>query len=187
MQMNIKINKDIALCAYTGLVSDTNGFTNTNTDVRAFDAAKEMVQYNINPGMVAKNLFQRRSLASFVLQKNTLERLYINEDLRFALTYLIHEDFDGGKACKRDSDFIIDEIRTLDCVDVVCVLRQQKKGDKVHGSLRAKNQLDVSRVAKRFTGGGHKAAAGFTMDETDMAKAIELVKDAISNLTLGKI
>lgn len=180
--LNIEIDEDIACACYTGLCGDTNGFTNTNTDYRSFKAATEMSKYGINAGYVAKNLFQTRSLVSLNLEKIILDRLYVDKKNAFALSYLTDQDFKTYNAKKQDADYMIDLLRSLDCADFVCVLRQQQADEKIHGSLRSKTNVDVSKIACQYLGGGHKAAAGFTMDETNMNKALEDVKKKMINI-----
>ena len=60
---------------------------------------------------------------------------------------------------------------------VACMLREQ--GDVVRGSLRAKDDTDVAAVARSFGGGGHVAAAGFTLSCT-LDEARRLVDEALA-------
>lgn len=183
----VKITKEIATAAYFGLCSDTNSFMNTNSDERSFKAATEMMSYGVNASEVAQQLFQSRSLASFELEKVALEHLYVDEQLHFAFSYLTAEDYKKYNATKDDSDAIIDLLRELETVEVACVIRQEKAGEKIKGSLRSKGHTDVTKLAKLHTGGGHKAAAGFTTDFLDMPEAVETVKTQLSDLMNGKI
>ncbi|MDY4986936.1 MAG: DHHA1 domain-containing protein, partial [Eggerthellaceae bacterium] len=64
-------------------------------------------------------------------------------------------------------------------VRVACMLREQD--GQVRGSLRAKDATDVSVVAAKFEGGGHKAAAGFTV-RGSMNDALRLVKKELTDL-----
>ena len=183
----VKITKEIATAAYFGLCSDTNSFMNTNTDERSFQAATEMMSYGVNAAEVAQQLFQSRSLASFELEKVALEHLYVDEKLHFAFSYLTAEDYEKYNATKDDSDAIIDLLRELKTVEVACVIRQEEAGKKIKGSLRSKGHTDVTKLAKLHTGGGHKAAAGFTTSFTDMNKAVDTVKTQLADLMNGKI
>lgn len=65
-------------------------------------------------------------------------------------------------AVKADAEPLIDILRSIRGVKVALILRENEPGS-VRGSLRAKDEsTDVSKVARAFEGGGHKAAAGFT-------------------------
>ena len=184
--MNVKITKEIATAAYFGLCSDTNSFMNSNSDQRAFEAATEMISYGVDASKVAQELFQSRTLQSFNLEKVALDHMFVDEDKHFAFTFLTAEDYAKYNATKADSDAIIDLLRKLECVEVACMIRQEEPGQKVRGSLRSKGNIDVSKLARQHTGGGHKAASGFTMDETDITRACETVKLQLLDLMNGK-
>lgn len=166
--MDIKINCEIASAAYYGLCSDTNSFTNTNTDERSFKAATNMMSYGVDASAIAQKLFQSRSIASFELEKTAIENMYVDEENRFACSFLSAKDYAKYNATKEDSDAAINKMRELGCVDVVCIIRQEKPGEKIHGSLRSKTDIDVSILAKKHIGGGHRAASGFTMQSCDL-------------------
>jgi phosphoesterase RecJ-like protein len=68
-------------------------------------------------------------------------------------------------------------LRSIKCVDVACMLRDTGTG-VVRASLRAKDSTDVSVIARRFGGGGHKAAAGCNV-EGSLKDALPVVKAAI--------
>ena len=185
--IGVKITKEIATAAYYGLCSDTNSFRNSNTDERSLSAAAEMMSYGVDAAAVARELFQSRSLASFELEKVAIDRMVVDENLHYAFSYLTAEDYDKYKATKQDSDALIDLLRELGFVEVACIIRQEEAGQKVRGSLRSKGNVDVTKLAKLHTGGGHKGAAGFTMSSTDINEAADTVKQQLINLMTGKI
>ena len=72
---------------------------------------------------------------------------------------------------KADTEPLIDSLRSLRGVRVACMLREQD--GKVRGSLRAKDDTDVASLARELGGGGHRAAAGLTLDmPLDAARSI---------------
>lgn len=185
--IGVNITKEIATAAYYGLCSDTNSFRNSNTDERSLASAAEMMSYGVDAAAVARELFQSRSLASFELEKVAIDRMVVDENLHYAFSYLTAEDYEKYKATKQDSDALIDLLRELGFVEVACIIRQEEAGQKVHGSLRSKGNVDVTKLAKLHTGGGHKGAAGFTMSSTDINEAAETVKQQLIDLMTGKI
>ena len=95
----------------------------------------------------------------------------------YALSWLSCDDFEATGAVKADAEPIIDALRSVAGVRVACMLREQ--GDVVRGSLRAKDDTDVAAVARSFGGGGHVAAAGFTLSCT-LDEARRLVDEALA-------
>ena len=169
-------SEEMAACAYTGLVSDTGGFAYQNTDARTFDAAASMVKAGACPELTAKHLFQNRSLAELKLEACSLGRMEFLADGQAVFSYITADDIRNSDASPEDFDSLIDTLRTLGTIRVACILREQE--DCVRGSLRAKDDTDVAEIARSFGGGGHKAAAGFTL-YVPIAQACEAVKRAI--------
>jgi len=175
-EMQVEVTPDMALCTYTGLLSDTGSFRYQNADVKAFNAAAEMVSAGVNPSEVAASLFQSRSLASLRLEALLLSKMLFDEEKAYAISYLSLADFESCKAEKADAELMIDVLRSIEGVRVACFLRETSDGIRV--SLRAKDTTDISLIAKKFNGGGHKAAAGCTINAS-LKEANHLVRAAI--------
>ncbi len=153
---------DITTCCYTGLVTDTGCFQYQNANDEAFACALEMVQNGAQPAAICKAIFQNRSLASLKLEALTIDRMLIQNDGQTALSWLTIEDFERNGAVKADAEPLINTLRSVSGVRVACMLRQQQ--DCIRGSLRAKDETDVASIARSLGGGGHTAAAGFTLE-----------------------
>lgn len=151
----------MATCAYTGLVTDTGRFQYQNTDAAALAAAADMVAAGADPALVARHVYQSRSLASVQLEGAAIGRMRLSAGGSVALSWVTKEDFARFGATKPDAEPLIDALRSLAGVRVACMLRDQ--GDMVRGSFRAKDGTNVAELAAAFGGGGHKAAAGFTV------------------------
>ena len=165
-----------AVCAYAGLVTDTGGFCHQNSDKRAFEVAAELVDFGIDASFIASESLEKRTLASLKLEALTIERLRAFADGQAAISWVKQEDFDRLGAIKDDAEPLIDVVRSLNGVRIACMLREQD--GKVRGSLRSKDDIDISVLARKFGGGGHKAAAGFTLDMS--------LPDA-ANLVMGEV
>lgn len=176
------IDESIALCAYTGLVTDTGGFRFQNSDEAAFHAAAEMLSIGVDPSYVATQVFQNRKIPSLRLEALVLERMEIAADCSYALSYLTLRDFEQTGATKADADPLINTLRSIKGVRVACILREQE--ESVRGSFRAKDDTDVAALARVWDGGGHRAAAGFTV-YAPLADALPQVRNVLND-TLNK-
>lgn len=172
----------VATCAYTGLVTDTGRFQYQNTDAASLVAASEMVASGADPAMVAREVFQNRRLASIQLEARAIERMVFTDGGSAVASWLSIGDFEELGASKPDAEPIINSLRSVKGVRVACMLREQDHA--VRGSLRAKDDTDVSVLARRFGGGGHKAAAGFTL-EMELDQAFKTVLEAMAGLVSG--
>lgn len=171
-ELGIAPTPEIATCCYAGLMTDTGRFQYQNADASAFYAASRMVEAGARADEVSKAVYQHRSLASVKLEARAIERLLVAADGTWALTYLTKDDFSSCGAVKADGEPIIDIIRCIEGLRVACVLREQD--DIIRGSFRAKDDTDVATIARDYEGGGHKAAAGFTL-HCPMDEAVDLI------------
>ena len=174
---------DIALCAYTGLVTDTGRFQFQNTDARAFASASEMVCAGVDAAFVSREVFQNRTRASVELEGAAIKHMKLLCDGQAAISYVSEKDFERARAVRADAEPLVDVLRSIAGVRVACMLREQ--GGLVRGSLRAKDATDVAAIANAFGGGGHKAAAGFSVDGPLEGALVRVEKALAGALSTG--
>ena len=170
---------ECAIATYVGLATDTGSFQFQNSDARAFEVASELIAQGVNPAEVAQHVFLNRSLASLKLEALTITRLELFADDEAALSWMRQEDVDAVSATKPDLEPLIDAVRSVQGIRVACMLREQD--GKVRGSLRSKDGTDVRAIALEYGGGGHRAAAGFTLD-VPLEEAVEMLKARIASI-----
>ena len=168
-----------ALCAYTGVLTDTGGFRFQNSDSRAFETASELVACGVDPSYVATNVYQSRTLASLKLEAITINRMDVFCDNQAAMSWVDESDVLSVGADRADLEPMIDVVRSVQGIRVACMLREQD--GKTRGNLRAKDETDVSALARELGGGGHKAAAGFTID-MPMREALDFMREKLTDL-----
>lgn len=181
--LGVRPDAAMATCCYTGLLTDTGRFQFQNTTADALKYAAQMVAAGADPADIAREVYQNRSRASIALEKRMLGRIAYHGGGRFAVSYLKRSDFVETGAIKADAEPMIDIVRSIRGVQVACMLREQE--GQVRGSLRAKDDTDVSVLAARFGGGGHKAAAGFTFEGT-LDRALDAIGGIFDELGSGR-
>ncbi len=175
------VTPDVAQCALTGLITDTGRFAFQNTTAQSFAAASEMMEAGGDPVIINREFFQNRTLASIRLEQIVIQKMSLSQNGQLAVSNLTHSDFAQCGAVKADAEPLIDTLRSINGVRVALILRESDPGE-VRGSMRAKDDsTDVSQVARRFDGGGHKAAAGFTFHGS-LEDALVLVVQSIDEL-----
>lgn len=170
------------VCFYTALLSDTRYFTTSSVNHEVFKVAAEMVALGVDPAKVATNFTQRRSLASLRILERALHSLMLYFEGRIAVLTITPEDINATGATMPDMDGIVDYARSLAIVEVAVLVIALADGS-VRISLRSKG-ADVSRVAAAFGGGGHKVAAGFTLEDMQTQEIIDTILEKISILGL---
>ncbi|MEA3314340.1 MAG: DHHA1 domain-containing protein, partial [Campylobacterota bacterium] len=109
------------------------------------------------------------SLAKYRILPKILDTLELHFEGKFATVYLEPKWLDETGATLTESDDVVDMILKISIVEAVGYIRD-KKG-KARVSLRSKDDLDVSIIAQEFNGGGHKNAAGLTIDTSNIQEA----------------
>src|SRR4051794_29079645 len=154
-----ELNRDAALCLYTGLVTDTGRFQYDNTPPEVFELATELSRYDLPIADITRQLFEEHSFRYLKMVGACLARAELDKELSFVATWVTNFDLDGFDVTIDETEGLIDLVRRTAEAEVACVCKETPAGIKV--SLRSVGDLDVGAVACRFGGGGHKYAAGF--------------------------
>jgi phosphoesterase RecJ-like protein len=155
-------SRAMANCLLTGILFDTSNFSNSATTVRCLEIASELVLRGASFQIVTRNIYHNKSLAVLKLWGLALERLRFDPATEVASTALFLEDFRVHQASEDSTGGISNLLGYLLGVPVLLVLREVA-GGRVVGSYRATGDVDVAALAKKYGGGGHRKAAGFTV------------------------
>ncbi len=176
--MGIPINKDIAACIYTAIITDTGGFRYSNTTPESHIIAAELIKHGIPFARIAKKVFDIVSHSKMSLLKKTIQNLTLYYDGKVAVSWLLYDDIYPLNAQSDDFEGLVNVGVNLEGVEVSLFVREEELGC-FKGSLRANNYVDVAKIAGKFSGGGHKRAAGFTYTG-NLNEIIRLVLDEIN-------
>lgn len=159
------ITMDIATCLLTGIVTDTNGFSNLATTATSIEKAGKLILHGANLKYITRSTILNQSVNNLKLWGRALERLYQDPKTGLVITAITHDDLleceVGIEACEGVANFLstLEEVNN----NIVLVLSERDK-ETVKVSLRTTSPLlDVAKFAKIMGGGGHKKAAGFSL------------------------
>lgn len=161
--LNVSLDRDTATALYLTLVTDTGNFRFANASARAFEAAAELVKDGAQPQEVARWLYESQPESAVRLLGETLQTLVIDGGGKVATVLLTQEMSARAGANPGDSEGLIDVPRSIAGVQAVAVVREIGPG-KCKVSLRSRGDLDIERIARSHGGGGHRNAAGFSID-----------------------
>lgn len=173
-----KISLNTAECLYLGMVHDTGVFKHSNTTERTMRVAGSLISKGVNTAKIIDNTFYKKTylqnrLLGIVLVSS---RLYLDGKCIIGSLGTDIIDEMGAEPC--DAEGIVDQLRVTDGVKCTAFLYGIKDGYKV--SLRSDNDVDVSRIAAVFGGGGHLRASGCSIkgdyDEVTGRLLIEMSK-----------
>ncbi len=154
-----EITEKIAQALFVAVATDTGWFRFNNTDSRVHRSCAELIDAGLNPTQMYRNLYQDFSYNRFKLMAAMLTTLELHFDGRFATQHLLQQDFEHTGAAYNDTENLIDECQRISTVEVAALFVELTDG-RVKCSLRSRGDIDVRKIAAKFGGGGHTAAAG---------------------------
>lgn len=178
--LGIAVDTDMATCLYTALACDTGNFAYSNTTPDTFRIMAELLESGIDLPEVNRRLFRSEPVRKTRLRARAVTKMQLHCDERIGVAALSLDDFADCGATGEDNEGVIDAIRDIDTVEIAAILRECLDG-AIRVSLRAKHSADVSIVAQKFGGGGHRRAAGCTL-RVPLAEAERQITDALIRL-----
>ena len=167
--IGVDLTPEIAEALYIAVVTDTGRFQYTNTTPRALRLAAELVEAGADVHRIFQWVYETVQFAKLKLLARALERAQIYDGGRLVVSYLLRSDFADIGAAEAYSEGIIDYLRAVEGADMAALIREppRSNGPARRVSLRAStDELDVSAIARKSGGGGHRQAAGFSSDAT---------------------
>jgi bifunctional oligoribonuclease and PAP phosphatase NrnA len=112
---------------------------------------------------INEEVFQNKTLSSVRLLGHTLEVMRLACQDQIAWSVLSAHDFEAAQAKDEDTEGFVNELLSITSVQIAAIMREPKPG-KARVSLRSRGDFDVAEVARFFGGGGHRNAAGCTIE-----------------------
>ena len=152
------VTEKIAEALFVAVATDTGWFQFSNTNSRVYRSCAELIDAGANPTEIHHNLYQNFSYPRFKLTLAMLNTLELHLDGRFATQHISQQDFQQTGATHKDTENLINECQRISTVEAAALFVELKDG-RIRCSLRSTGTVDVSKIAARFGGGGHKMAA----------------------------
>lgn len=171
---NIRLTRHQATSLLTGIITDTSNFSNDATNISAIIMAGDLLRSGANLSLINKCTLKNNSVNMLKLWGQVLNRLEHQPQNDLAYTYLTRKDYIKFNIKEKEADGIANFMNSIAGVKIGLFIKETAEG-KIKGSFRTTdNEVDVSALAKKFGGGGHKKAAGFTTEGT-MKKVLEKI------------
>ncbi|MCE5285113.1 MAG: bifunctional oligoribonuclease/PAP phosphatase NrnA [Pelosinus sp.] len=154
--MHAKITPDIAAALYTAIATDCGFFRYANTTANTMTQAARLIEHGAKPNIIAETL-ETKPLNTILALKEVLDSLEFYDDGKVATITLLPELIEATST----TEGFINYPRNIEGVEVAVMFKVVEEGS-VRISMRSK-EVDVSKIALQFGGGGHKRAAGCTM------------------------
>jgi phosphoesterase RecJ-like protein len=179
--LGVVLTPEIAEPAFAAVATDTGWFRFSSTTAGTLRLAGRLVDAGAKPDLLYKQLYEHDSLARLKLIGRTLVRARTELGGRLVHTWIERGDFQATGALACDTEDIVNMTLTVSGTEVAVILVEQSNG-QFKLSLRSRSDVDCSKLAETFQGGGHMKAAGATLDgplEAAQARVLEAVRAAM--------
>ena len=155
---DIEISDRIAMLLYTAILSDTGGFRYSNTSPYTMGVAAELLEHNFDHSEIYRKIFEteRREILKF--KGVVMENIHEYFDGKLCITSVDKPEYDRFNVSEKDLGDIVNIPRMLEGCEIAVSVRKGIEKTKI--SFRSNGKYDVSVLAEKFDGGGHKMAAG---------------------------
>lgn len=161
---NWPISKHAATCLLTGIITDTGGFMHSNTQVSTLKAAAELMRKGASISKIFKQVYKNKNPKILKAWGKAMENSYYDSTHQIIYSILTDQDLrEIGDLPQAAFEGFAETLNTVPEARFAMFLRQD--GQVIKGSLRSDifKNTDVSQIAKKFGGGGHKLASGFSV------------------------
>lgn len=177
--LRVPIDREIARCLLTAVVTDTGGFRFPNTTAQTLRLAADLVDAGASVPEIVERVYETRSAAGLRLLGMTLAGLRLSADGRVAWATVTPEMLAAAGATPEETTGIVGMLRQIRGVQVALLFEVTPEGVRV--GIRSRDGARSNVIAEAFGGGGHQGAAGFTgtqpLDQTIAATLAEVEKE----------
>ena len=157
-----KISKRTAEALYMGIAHDTGVFQYSCTSPETMEIAADLMRKGINGNeIIERTYYEKTYVQNQILGRALLESMLIL-DKRCIVSVVREKEMEFFQAVPADLEGIVSQLRQTKGVEIAMFLHETAP-QQFKVSLRSKGNVDVSRIAVYFGGGGHVNAAGVTM------------------------
>ncbi len=158
------ITPQIASLILTGILGDTGNLQHTNTTAKVMSAVAELIRRGASLPKIINSTFANKKISTLKLWGRAFDKAQINPKNKMITTVITQADLKECKAKAEDIGEIASILNTIPGTRFSLVLTQ-KDDFTIKGSLRSEEYkgIDVSAIAHKLGGGGHKLASGFTI------------------------
>jgi phosphoesterase RecJ-like protein len=154
LDLNWKINTDIATCIYTAILTDTGNFRHIKTPDAFIDTAK-CVEFGANPELISQIMGKKNKQDVLINAEIILNTQFFFND-KLAISVIDKQTYPrlDGKGSNTMA-----ELLSIDTIEYIALIKEVKT-DEIYVSLRSKTD-PVNIIAKELGGGGHPNAGAF--------------------------
>ena len=179
--LRVALTPQIATPLFAAVATDTGWFRFGSAKSGTYRLAAKLIDAGADPATIYQDLYEQDTVGRVKLRGVILARVVTELGGRLAHTYVLKDDFERTGAIPADTEDVINMTLAIRGTEAAVIFIEQPSGSfKV--SFRSRCKLDCSAISARFGGGGHKAAAGATIEgsfDEVQANVLDAVRGAM--------
>lgn len=178
------LDKTIATCIYTGILTDSGSFRFPGTTGNTHRIIAELIDLGVENTQIPVLLFDNSSYSRLQLLGRALQNMKVLEEHKTSYTSLTQEELDSFNYVKGDTEGIVNYGLSIKGIVFTAIFIENKDEKIIKISFRSQGGFDVNQFARdHFNGGGHSNAAGGRSD-VSMEETLKKFEDLVTNLKI---
>jgi len=178
------LDKTIATCIYTGILTDSGSFRFPGTTGNTHRIIAELIDLGVENTQIPVLLFDNSSYSRLQLLGRALQNMKVFEEHKTYYTSLTQEELDSFNYVKGDTEGIVNYGLSIKGIVFTAIFIENKDEKIIKISFRSQGGFDVNQFARdHFNGGGHSNAAGGRSD-LPMEETLKKFEDLVTNLKI---
>ena len=178
------IDKTIATCLYTGILTDSGGFRFPKTTGTTHRIVAEFIELGVENTEIPTLLFDNNSYERLQLLGRALQNMKVLFDKKTSYISLSQKELDEFKYVKGDTEGIVNYGLTIKGIVFAAIFIEHRDENIIKISFRSQGDFDVNQFAREhFNGGGHINAAGGKSNDS-LANTIKKFEQIVSKITI---
>lgn len=177
--LGVPVDRDIATCLLTTIMTDTGGFMHSNTTPEVLTLSADLIRAGADKERITEEIFANKRLAALKLLGRALDEAQLEHGGRYMWSFVDDRMLAECHADGEDTEEIIGHLRSVEGVDVAALFKHFD--GEIRVSLRSSGRVNVQAAAARLGGGGHFRASGLTF-----AGSLKEARDAVDRALVAE-
>jgi phosphoesterase RecJ-like protein len=172
-EMKVEVDREIATCILTTIMTDTGGFMHSNTSPDVLELSAELMRAGADKEEITEEIFANRRVAATRLLGRVIDEMQFGHDGRYCYSHVDDAMLKETGGDGEDIEDVVNVLRSQENVEVAALFKAYDGELRV--SLRSSGRVNVQAAAASLGGGGHFRASGLTFHGTlpEGFKAVE--------------
>jgi phosphoesterase RecJ-like protein len=160
-----ELTPQVARALYVAILTDTGGFRFSNTTPRTLQVAAHLLECGLGAEQIYREVYASEPEGKIRLLGEVLETLVVEPGHQLAWVTVPPGAMQRHGVDASDLDGVVEFARAVRGVDLAILFRELANG-RIKVSFRSVGDVDVAKMAESFGGGGHRRAAGASLEGT---------------------